>query len=87
MYDQSLETRRKNNSKEVRVKEKESPSRTLGIDGSLTKDGIPIKLNLNLLKTPDNVIDYMILHKLCHLKIKENSHHYWDLVKTHMPNY
>ncbi len=54
--------------------------------GSLTKDGI-ININVNLLKAPEDVIDYIILHELCHLKIKEHSHHYWDLVRTYMPNY
>src|SRR5215212_6111615 len=38
-----------------------------------------INLNLNLLKTPEEVIDYIILHELCHLKIRSHSHHYWDM--------
>jgi len=54
--------------------------------GSLTGKGI-INLNLNLIKAPEDVIDYIILHELCHLKIKEHSHHYWDLVYNFMPNY
>jgi predicted metal-dependent hydrolase len=54
--------------------------------GSLTKEGL-INLNLNLLKAPEDVIEYIILHELCHLKIKEHSHHYWDLVYRFMPNY
>jgi predicted metal-dependent hydrolase len=29
----------------------------------------------------------MILHELCHMKIKEHSHHYWDMVRKYMPNY
>jgi predicted metal-dependent hydrolase len=54
--------------------------------GSLTKSGI-ISLNLNLVKAPEDVIDYIILHELCHLKIKEHSHLYWDLVHKFVPNY
>ena len=54
--------------------------------GSLTKSGV-INLNLNLIKAPEDIIDYIILHELCHLKIKEHSHHYWDLVHRFMPNY
>jgi predicted metal-dependent hydrolase len=46
-----------------------------------------VNLNLNLLKAPEDVIDYMILHELCHMKIKEHSHHYWDMVRKYMPNY
>jgi len=54
--------------------------------GSLTKNGV-LNLNLNLIKAPENVIDYIILHELCHLNIKEHSHHYWDLLHKYMPNY
>jgi len=54
--------------------------------GSLTGKGIII-LNLNLMKAPEDVIDYIVLHELCHLKIKEHSHHYWDLLYKFMPNY
>jgi predicted metal-dependent hydrolase len=54
--------------------------------GSLTKNGA-INLNFNLLKAPDDVIDYIVLHELCHLKIKEHSHHYWTLLYKFMPSY
>ncbi|MFZ0515138.1 MAG: SprT family zinc-dependent metalloprotease [Candidatus Nitrosopolaris sp.] len=54
--------------------------------GSATKDGV-INLSLNLLKAPTDIIDYMILHELCHLKIKEHSHRFWDLVHKFMPDY
>lgn len=54
--------------------------------GSLTPSGI-INLNVNLLKAPSDIIDYIILHELCHFKIKEHSHHYWDLIYKHMSKY
>ncbi|HKG87682.1 MAG TPA: M48 family metallopeptidase [Nitrososphaeraceae archaeon] len=54
--------------------------------GSLTKNGV-VNINLNLVKAPEDVIDYIVLHELCHLKIKEHSHHYWDLLHKYMPNY
>jgi predicted metal-dependent hydrolase len=54
--------------------------------GSMTKEG-SINLNANLLKAPEDVIDYIILHELCHLKVKEHSYHYWDHVRRYMPNY
>ena len=54
--------------------------------GSLTKSGA-INLNLNLIKAPEDVITYIILHELCHLKIKKHSHHYWDMLHKYMPNY
>ena len=46
----------------------------------MTKQG-SINLNINLLKAPEDIIDYIILHELCHFKIKEHSHHYWDYVR------
>jgi predicted metal-dependent hydrolase len=48
---------------------------------------INININVNLLKASEDVIDYIILHELCHLKIKEYSYHYWDYVRRCMPNY
>ena len=54
--------------------------------GSATKDNI-INLNVNLLKAPENVIEYIILHELCHLKIKEHSHHFWEMLHKFMPAY
>jgi predicted metal-dependent hydrolase len=39
-----------------------------------------INFNMHLIKAPEDVIDYVVLHELCHLKIKGHSHHYWDLV-------
>jgi predicted metal-dependent hydrolase len=27
------------------------------------------------------------LHELCHLKIMEHSHYYWDLVRKYVPDY
>ena len=29
---------------------------------------------------PKDIINYIILHELCHLKIKEHSHHFWELL-------
>jgi len=54
--------------------------------GSLTEKGV-ITLNSNLLKAPKDVIDYIILHELCHLKIKNHSSRYWNLVRKFMPDY
>jgi predicted metal-dependent hydrolase len=54
--------------------------------GSATKDNV-INLNVNLLKAPESVIEYIILHELCHLKIKEHSHHFWDSLHKFMPGY
>jgi len=54
--------------------------------GSATSTG-EINLNSNLMKAPRKVIHYVILHELCHFKIKEHSHHFWNLMAQHMPEY
>jgi predicted metal-dependent hydrolase len=54
--------------------------------GSLTKSST-ININLNLIKAPEDVVDYIVLHELCHLKVEGHSHHYWDLLHKFMPDY
>jgi predicted metal-dependent hydrolase len=54
--------------------------------GSATKEGT-ISLNFNLIKAPDNIIDYVIIHELCHFMIKEHSHHFWSLLKKYVADY
>ena len=54
--------------------------------GSATPNGA-INLNSSLMKAPRNVIRYVILHELCHFKIKEHSPRFWNLVSKHMPKY
>jgi len=54
--------------------------------GSASKDGI-INLNSNLLKTPKDVIDYVVLHELCHLTIRNHSYRFWNLLRRFMPDY
>ena len=46
-----------------------------------------INLNLNLIKAPEDVIDYVIIHELCHLIIKKHSHHFWNLLKKYVDDY
>jgi len=54
--------------------------------GSASKNNV-INLNEHLLKAPKGAIDYVILHEICHLKIRNHSHRFWELVKKFMPNY
>ena len=54
--------------------------------GSTTKSGEVI-LNANLMKAPTSVIEYVIIHELCHLKIKEHNQKFWNLVSKHSPKY
>jgi len=47
------------------------------------------KLNFSykLIMCPPEIVDYIIIHELCHTKIKNHSASYWQLVKTYLPNY
>lgn len=54
--------------------------------GSAEPNGT-INLNSNLLKMPKSVIDYILIHELCHLKIKGHSFRYWMLVEKFAPHY
>ncbi len=46
-----------------------------------------IILNSSLMKCPKDVIDYIIIHELCHLRIKDHSYKYWNLVRKYYPKY
>ena len=54
--------------------------------GSVTKNK-KIVLNVNLIKTPEKIIDYIIVHELCHLKIEGHSHNFWNLLHKYIPDY
>src|SRR5437867_11601646 len=54
--------------------------------GAITKQP-RINLNINLIKAPEEVIDYIIIHELCHFMIKGHSHHFWGLVRSYFPRY
>ena len=37
-----------------------------------------INLNINLVRLPDELIDYTILHELAHIRVKNHSKQFWD---------
>lgn len=53
--------------------------------GSCNSHG-EIKLNYWLLMAPPFVIDYVIIHELCHLKHLNHSKAFWALVSQHCPD-
>ena len=54
--------------------------------GSLGKTKI-LTLNETLTKTPPRVIDYVIIHELCHLKINGHSSRFWNLLYSYDKKY
>jgi len=46
-----------------------------------------VNFNYLLMMTPLLVIDYVIVHELCHLVHMNHSKHFWQLVAQHFPEY
>ena len=47
------------------------------------------KLNFTykLMFCPYEVVEYIVIHELCHTKIKNHDKNFWSLVKSYCPNY
>jgi predicted metal-dependent hydrolase len=54
--------------------------------GSCTSAGV-MSFNWRLLLAPERVLDYVIWHEACHLKVLDHSPKYWALVASHVPDY
>ncbi len=46
-----------------------------------------ITINQNLAKKEEKIIEYVVLHEMCHLKYMNHSKKFWDLVEKCMPDY
>jgi len=46
-----------------------------------------INLNWLLMLAPPVVMEYVVIHELCHIRHKNHSLDFWDLVSLHMPEY
>lgn len=46
-----------------------------------------LSFNYLLMMLPIDVIDYVIIHELCHLQHLNHSKEFWQLVSQHFPNY
>jgi len=46
-----------------------------------------ITLNLNLVRVPQTCLDYVIIHELCHIKVRHHGPGFWKLVGRYVPDY
>ncbi len=54
--------------------------------GSCTKDGT-LNINLLIIMAPMSQVEYVVAHELCHLRYKDHSSEFWDLLRLVMPDY
>jgi len=54
--------------------------------GSCSSTGA-MSFNWRLLLGPEEVLDYVVWHEACHLKVMDHSPRFWALVAHHMPAY
>lgn len=53
---------------------------------SCSRDGI-LRFNWRIAIAPISIVDYVVVHELCHLKIKNHSSDFWKLLSIAMPDY
>ena len=46
-----------------------------------------VNLNLKLIFLPPHLVDYVIIHELCHTQVLSHSSSFWKLVATYFPDY
>lgn len=46
-----------------------------------------INLNWLLAFTPPSVLEYVMVHELCHIRHRNHSREYWELVSRHLPDW
>ena len=65
---------------------------TLSIRGQSTRWGScsstgAMSFNWRLLLAPAEVLDYVVWHEACHLRVMDHSPRFWGLVRRHCPEY
>ena len=46
-----------------------------------------ISLNLDLIRMPQACLDYVIIHELCHIKVRHHGPDFWRMVGRYVPDY
>jgi hypothetical protein len=54
--------------------------------GSCSPTGT-VSINWRLVLAPFDVLDYVVVHELCHLRVPDHSRRFWALVERHRPDW
>lgn len=54
--------------------------------GSCSEDG-HVLFNTHLVKVPERLVEYVVLHELCHLKVHNHGPKFYSLMHEHMPDW
>ncbi|SEW18628.1 M48 family metallopeptidase [[Clostridium] fimetarium] len=54
--------------------------------GSCSQDGT-LRFNWRIIMAPEYIIDYIVVHELCHLKYMNHAREFWNLVESILPDY
>ena len=54
--------------------------------GSCSKSGV-VRINWKIIMAPISIVDYVVVHELCHLRITNHSQAFWKLVSSVLPDY
>ena len=54
--------------------------------GSCSSAGT-LSFNWRLVLAPPEVLDYVVVHELCHLRVPNHSRRFWGLVEQHRPHW
>ena len=54
--------------------------------GSCTETNNTI-INTEVVKLPFTLVDYVIIHELCHTRVKNHSKEFWVELSRHIPNW
>lgn len=46
-----------------------------------------LRFNWRIIMASEDLIDYIIIHELCHIRVKDHSKNYWSLVEKYIPDY
>ena len=46
-----------------------------------------VVFNWHIIKAPHPIVDYVVIHELCHLVHADHSRQFWQLVERHCPDF